>query len=343
MEAFEHGGNVWAHLGAIDFSASLNPLGMPPAARAALAAGIDACMRYPDPACTALTAAIADAWGVAAAHVLACAGATDALGRIAQVLRPRQVLLPTPAYVGYAEAFARFGTEVSSFALDEADDFALTGAFVEAVRKTEADLVLVANPNNPTGRLVAPDLIEEVLDVAAARALTVVVDECFCGLTGAAGSATLLEAHPNLVLVGALTKSHALAGLRVGHLMCADASLLNRLRAAGPPWAVSVPAQLAGVAALADKGFLAASVEAIARQRERLVQGLSRLGVRVIPSDANFVLFRTRPGLAADLAERDILIRCCANFAGLDETWYRAAVRTEQENDLLLEAIGEVL
>ena len=343
MEAFEHGGNVWAHPGALDFSASLNPLGMPQAARAALADAVDACMHYPDPACAALTSAIADFEGVSCEHVLACAGATDALTRVARVLRPRRVLVPAPAYVGYAQAFAQVGADLEHHRLRPAQGFALTDAYLEALGATEADLALIANPNNPTGRVVEAGLIERALDVAAARGMYVVVDECFCGLTGTQGSARLLEAHPNLVLVGALTKTHALAGLRVGHLMCADTSLLDRLRATGLPWAVSVPAQVAGVAALTDRDFLARSVAAIAREREHVSRALTRLGATVVPSDANFVLFCARAGLAADLLARNILIRCCANFAGLDETWYRVAVRTEQENDLLLEAIGEVL
>lgn len=337
---FEHGGNVYAHPGCVDFSASLNPLGMPRDVRVVLAQNVDAFSLYPDPFCVQLTDALASLEGVPREWIVACAGATDAFARICAVIRPQEALVCSPCYSGYEQALEQVGCTVHHHVLCEKDDFALVGLPEDVVCK---DVVFLTNPNNPTGRCIECELLVAWLEDAQKHATTVVLDECFIDLTFREGSNDLLGAYPNLVLVKALTKTFALAGLRVGYAMCSDEGFAECLRAVGQPWVVSVPAQLAGEACLCDEGYLERSRRLVQVERTRLVEALRSHGLCVVPGEANYLLFKGPVGLDKRLLAAGILIRSCANFRGLDDSWYRIAVRLPEENDLLMKALEAVL
>ncbi len=169
------------------------------------------------------------------------------------------------------------------------------------------------------------------------------VDQCFLELTGADPHRLTAElAGGGLCLIRALTKSYAMAGLRLGYLLCADPGLSAAVAALSPPWPVSIPAQAAGEAALAlCPRWPEESLPLIQGERARLQAGLEELGLWVCPSQANYLLFSGPVGLdEALLREDNILLRSCANFSGLGPGWYRAAVREPEENALLLAALA---
>ena len=342
MRRFQHGGDVYGNPGAIDFSASLNPAGMPPSARQALVDHVDAFEHYPDPLCRELTAAIARFEGVAESWVVPTAGATDAFARLCAALHPREALVCAPGYSGYEQALEQCGCAVRRHFLRAEEGFLVTERLADSLDHA-LDLVFIANPNNPTGRCVAPSVLRACLELAQGLGIVVVLDECFIDLSEGQRSNGLLEEFDNLVIVKALTKTFALAGLRVGYALSADQELVQRLGQAGQPWAVSVPAQLAGVASLTDKTYLPRSLELIRRERERLIAALTSHGLSVVPSDTNYLLFQGPVGLAERLLDQGVLIRSCDNFDGLGELWYRIAVRTERENAQLIAALEEVL
>lgn len=342
MKRFEHGGNVYAHPGCLDFSANLNPLGMPAAAREALVRGVDAFEAYPDPACTELVAALAAFEGVPPEWVVACAGATDAFARLCAALRPRAVLVCAPCYSGYEQAAEQVGARVVRHLLEREGGFVATRALADAI-VCGVDMAFLANPNNPTGRCLPRDVLASCLGRARETGTVVVLDECFVDLTRRAGSNDLLASHPGLVLVKACTKTFSLAGLRLGYALCADEGLCARLRDVGQPWAVSVPAQVAGVACLGDVDYLRRSQELVARERERLGAALAARGLNAIPGEANYLLFEGPEGLDAQLLHHRVLVRSCENYVGLDGRWFRIAVRTPEENDRLVHVLGEVL
>ena len=173
------------------------------------------------------------------------------------------------------------------------------------------------------------------------------VDECFmdfaedparCSLCG------LLEGWPELVVLKAFTKTWAMAGLRLGYALCGSEALAKALAEEGQPWPVSLPAQAAGMAALDERDYLATLRELIAGERQRMREALTALGLKVVPGEANFLLFHTEErALSEKLREKGILLRDCSSFRGLEPGWYRTAVRTEAENGELLRALQEVL
>ena len=347
MERFEHGGDIYTHPGMLDFSASLNPLGIPARAVEALREGVGSFAVYPDPQSRELAAALAAVEGVDPSQVLVCAGATDAITRVCRVLRPAQALVCAPCYLGYEQALQQVGAQVRYVFLHEEDGFEVGLSVADAI-DANVQLVFLANPNNPTGRCLSREVLLACLEQAREARALVVLDECFIDLTDQQGSNGFLDRYDNLVIIKAFTKSYALAGLRLGYALSSNGKLLERMRAAGQPWAVSVPAQLAGVACLQEEGYLERSRALVARERARLQAELKRLGFRVAPSETNYLLFYANEtgvhlSLGSALLSRGILIRSCENFVGLGGGWYRIAVRTPQENDRLIQTLREAV
>ena len=347
-----HGGDLvsarvlWAGE-VLDFSANLNPLGMPEGVRRAAAEGVEEAVHYPDPLCRALSAAIARRDGVAPGQVLCGNGAADLVFRLAFSEGPRRALVTAPTFSEYEAAVSAAGCTVVRHILDRARNFDLTGAVLDELTP-ELDLAFFCTPNNPTGRVIDRGLLEAILEKSRAAGVRLVVDECFLALSDggeAAGLAGYLEPYPNLLLLRAFTKSYAMPGLRLGYCLSADGALLDRISRCAQPWSVSAPAQAAGLAAAAEPSHPRLARALIARERSRLKRALEGLGLEVIPSAANYLLFRA-PGIT-DLRERllrrGVLIRSCADYPGLGEDDYRIAVRLQEENEQLIRAMKEAL
>lgn len=342
MGRFEHGGDIYAHEGVLDFSANINPLGMPPAAVRALRESVPEFSAYPDPACRALTDALCAAEGVAPGQLVCTAGASDLIARVCAVVRPRKALVCAPCYSGYEQALEQAGARVVRHLLREEDGFALTGS-IAADAKPGVDLVFVASPNNPTGLLVDRGVLVALLEAAHTAGARVVLDECFLDFTYGKSALDLTARFPELIVMRAFTKTYAMAGLRLGYGICADERFVGRLRAAGQPWAVSTPAQVAGVAALQDDGFLERTRRYVADERRFLGRALEEAGMRVVEGAANYLLFSSPVELYAPLLERGIMIRRCDNYQGLSGRWYRIAVRTHGENERFAQALSHAV
>ncbi len=134
-----------------------------------------------------------------------------------------------------------------------------------------------------------------------------------------------------------------MAGLRLGWCVCGNKGLLRAMRRLQPEWSVSVPAQIAGIYALKDKDYIARTRELIAEERIRMSEFFASKGIKVFPSDANFLLLKTEADLYKKLLEKHILIRKCSNFNGLERGFYRIAIRSYKENSILIDAIGNII
>ncbi len=339
-----HGGDIYAEPVELDYSANTNPLGTPPAVIAAAAAALDRADRYPDPYCRALVKAISEAEGVKPEHVLCGNGASELIFTFCAAAKAKKAAALAPTFSEYASALALFGGETVLYPLRPERDFLPDGGLLDWLRAEKPETVFLCNPNNPTGRLFPHDLIMDVITLCKQTNARLFVDECFLELArGGESLKGLLEDFPGLILLRAFTKSYGMAGLRLGYCFSADRALLARMAELTPPWDVSAPAQAAGVAALGEGAFLRRAKELIDRERPRLKAALEAMGLRVCPSDVNYLLFRGPVSLLADMRKRGIALRDCANFPGLGPGWYRIAVRREEENDRLLAALKECL
>jgi len=341
-----HGGDLYSRPVALDFSANINPFGTPEAVRQAVVDALDQLKHYPDPYCRELVAAIAEFEKLPQSYILCGSGAAELIYSYVRALGPKKALVLAPTFAEYEAALTAQGCDVEHFFLQEAEDFAVTEALLPALWRSGAELLVLCNPNNPTGRLMEPELLRRICLSCQERGISLLVDECFldlCDQGEAQSLKPLLERCPKLTLLKAFTKSYGMAGLRLGYCLSADPALLEAMGGTVQPWNVSIPAQKAGIAALGQQDFVQRARDCIRAERPKLRQGLERLGLRVLPSQVNYLLFYSEKELKAPLLEGyGILIRSCANYPGLGQGWYRIAVKRPEENRRLLAALEEV-
>ena len=348
MENLVHGGD-WAGYraqfgrDALDFSANVSPLGLPEGVAKAIAAALPTADRYPDPLCRELRAKLALHEGVPADHILCSNGAADLIFRLVWAKKPRRALVTAPTFAEYAAALETVGCTVERFILQAADDFAVSEAFLSAI-DDRVDLVFLCQPNNPTGQLTPPDFVARILQRCTACGSLLVLDECFLDfLTDPAQlTAMPLLGRGDRLILKAFTKLYGMAGVRLGYALSADTALLDAMQHTGQPWAVSSLAQAAGLAALDETAYVEQVRALIAAQRPLLASGLRALGLRVLDGRANYLLFQGPETLGETLRQRGVVLRSCANYPGLDGSWYRTAVRTAAENEQLLQTLSEV-
>lgn len=346
-----HGGDITGYAlrygrKPIDFSASLNPLGMPAAVKAAAIDAMEDACHYPDPYGRALTAALGEKLKINPKHLILGNGAADLIHRYVQALRPRKALLPVPSFAEYGRALGAVGCEVFYHFLTDEGQYGLDEGIVEEITE-EIDLIFLCQPGNPTGQLIPAALLEKILERSRRTGTQVFLDECFLSFVDGGHALSMgakLEQYPNLFILGSFTKLYAMAGLRLGYGLCADTAQLDRLALNGQPWGVSTVAQAAGLAALGQEDYVKESIDLIRAQREWLKDKLCTLGARVLGGAANYLFFFLPDGGMKDkLARLGYLIRDCANFPGLGPGYYRIAVRTAEENRGLIEAMGQAL
>ena len=205
-------------------------------------------------------------------------------------------------------------------------------------------MVFIADPNNPNGRLIDPALKNAVIAKCGECGAVLMIDECFYPLTEAGAEAGAVT--DNALHLRAFTKTFAIPGIRIGYMLSNDTKLLEKIRMHLPEWNVSRIAERTGEAAarvLESTDYLKESVRLIEQEREYLTRKLMELGVKVYHSDTNYLLIKSEPHLYEKLLGRGILIRRCANFSGLDDSYFRIAVRNHNDNEELINILGKVL
>ena len=327
----KHGGDPQAE---IDFSVNISPLGMSGTVFDACVSALRRADRYPDPYCAALRAALSVKESVPAENILAGNGAAELIYAYAASHAGERAAVLAPTFSEYANAVRAFGGEVGYVF-----DFAAAERAVCGGAKT----VFVCAPNNPDGAMPSRGEVFSLADACAASGARLFLDACFYDFVDDPEfSLTELFALPSVLVLQALTKSCALAGVRLGYLMGASEEL-QRISEKSQPWNVSSLAQAAGAAAAVDRRYFGLLRETVRTERAFLEDALRRAGYAPFPSRANFLLFEGEENLAARLKERGIAIRDCGDFAGLTpaagKRYYRIGVRTHAENEALRRAL----
>ena len=337
----------------MDFSANISPFGVPDGVRAALENLSGYVDVYPDPLCRRLRNAIADAENIPPEWILCGNGVSDLIWRIAltasreQYNRNQAALVAAPSFTEYEHALKACGKmAVKRYNLYPESNFYIKPDFISWITG-DVSLIFLCQPNNPTGIPVRMELAYKILNRCRETGARLIWDECFLPFMDNPENYTLyhtLAAEPNLIILRAFTKLYGMAGVRLGYAICSDVDYLERLRQHGPPWSVSYPAQEAGIAALKELNYISSLRAFVARERPRMYQELKAAGLsRVIPGAANFLLFQSPVILDDFLRQKNIFLRNCGNFKNLDAFWYRASIRTEEENNRLVSAIREAM
>ena len=332
-----------------DFSVNINPLGIPEGVTRRLKESLSRLMQYPDRECSELRAALAIYTGVPAEQILCGNGASELIEASVRALGARSILLTAPSFSGYRHAAEACGTEIRYHELKREEDFALTQRYLEDLAEGP-DMAILCSPGNPVGNRIDPDLLMRIAQICGQQGTWLLVDECFIGFTQDEEKTTMrrLLAVPEfsgrLLVLDAFTKRFAMPGVRLGYLMASDPEVLDEIRARQPEWSVSVPAQIAGVAALrASEEYLERSRRLVESERARLAGALSELGFTVYPGTANYIFFSAQEEIFEPLLAEGILIRRCGNYVGLKESDYRVAVLKPEANDRLLEVLCKIM
>lgn len=341
----QHGGDIFSlKQPVLDFSINLNPMGMPPCAVEAACRCLEAPPRYPDPHCRSLRQVISRRDGVKEEHILCGNGASDLIDRLVRAIKPKCALVTAPTFSEYEKFLKINSCKVDYHFTLETENFCFNPSILSRITP-ETDMVFLCDPNNPNGTLIDLSLLTAILERCRQTHTLLVLDQCFLELTCAPADRMVHELEKGgLVLLRALTKSYAMAGLRIGYCLSAQSGLLEKMAAIGQPWAVSVPAQAAAEAALSQApDWPAQCLRELEQQRGRLTAALTAAGAAVFPSDSNFLLFRWKDGTLKDsLLRQGILIRQCSDYRGLGPRYFRLAVRSAQDNSRLICALDNL-
>ena len=362
-----HGGDIYRNKVHLDYSVNLNPEPVPESVICALSRGIREAGAYPDPDEERVRGAVARADGVDAANVFAGNGASEILLAIVRAFSPASALLIEPCYSGYRYALDSLGScRIREACLREEDGFAVTEEILPAI-DGGADILFLTDPWNPTGRNIAPRLLEEILERAEQNAAAVVLDQSFYMLsdapaaqsepglesigvsaehrTGKDSLRSLIKTYKNLIVVRSYTKLFSLPGIRMGYVV-SSADNVKKIRRQLPEWNLS---STAGCAMEACAEILSGGARKIcdytmiARERAYLSAELTKMGCKVYGSDTIYILFRSDQPVYDKLLDRGILIRDCSNYRGLGRGYYRIAVRSPKENKTLIKNMREAL
>ena len=340
-----HGGDVYKYDHCLDFSANCNPLGTPQSVKQAIIDSVEDLSDYPRVGCGPLKEAIADYEYTKKEYLICGNGAADLIFSLCRAQNPKKALLLAPTFAEYAQALEAVGCEVDREILKKEDGFTLQRTILEKLQKEDLQMVFLCNPNNPTGILINPKLLREIVTICEKRNIYLVVDECFLDFVSEPEVHTLkgeLEGKQYLFLLKAFTKRYAMAGLRLGYGITSSETLMEKMEQQLQPWNVSMPAQEAGVAALKETAYVEKARELIFQEQAFLKDGLKACGYPVLDSQANYVFFEGEPDLYEKLLEEGVMIRDCSNYPGLWKGCYRIAVKLHNENEQLLRKIRKV-
>ena len=338
-----HGGDIYRNQIRLDFSVNTNPLGMPDSVREALHQAVEEAEHYPDIHAKELTKAVAERLRISEKRLVFGNGASELFHAVLHAVKPSKILIPVPSFLGYEEAAKAMDCEVIFYEMKKEEKFSLTERILDTLDES-ISLVFLANPNNPVGNLVEPELIFKIAEKCRQCDITLVLDECFMELTGKEMTHSFfyqLDEFPNVVVVRAFTKLYAIPGVRLGYLIC-EQTLAEKIRLQLPEWNLSVFAQRAGVAAIKEQEYVARAVVCIQTQRLFLREELKAAGCNVFDSDADYLLFYSEKKLYELFLQRGILIRDCSNFRGLQRGYYRIAVKSEEQNRIFADVLRDI-
>ncbi len=350
-----HGGNIreisWKsgipEENLVDFSANINPIGPPSWLKETLLEELPHLTHYPDRCVTALIKAISESYGLPAQKIVAGNGTTELFFTLPRAAKYRRLIVPVPSYGDYSYANRIAGIDVVEHYLLEENGFLPNFHAIEKdIMKSGPETALIlALPNNPTGLLFDREqflrLVRSYPDVLFC------VDEAFADFLPP-GLSLLSENAENLLIFRSFTKFFAIPGLRLGWLSC-SAPLAGNIRRKLPTWSVNALAEAVGIKACRDREYAQRTIGYVENAREELLDALKEVeGLYVYPGEANFLFARigeregrqrTATGLHRHLLKKGIIIRLCKSYPGLDDRFFRIAVRTSDENKRLVDGM----
>ena len=344
-----HGGDIYRNSIHFDFSVNINPLGVPSEVQWVLTEAALHSNKYPDIYHEKLIKNTAEVFDVLEDDIVYGNGASEIIMAICHLISPKTAMLVAPCFLGYEKCIkgASPSCDITYHYLKEEDGFILKEDIIEDLLTKRPKLLFLTNPNNPNGLLADKMLLKDIIKTCEKSGTMIVIDECFLALTGHQKDLSIISSirdYKSVIVLRAFTKSFAIPGVRLGYAICSKKDIADGIKRHLPEWNLSIFAQMAGAECLKHLDFVNEAVSLINTERNYMINTLKELGLKVYPSDVNFILFKSKDfNLKEKLIEFGILIRDCSDFEGLDKGYYRVAVKSHKENEGLISALESVL
>jgi len=328
----------------IDFSSNVNPIGFPRLITNNLKKDLPLFSVYPDPDSTKLRNYLEKYTGISKDQIIVGNGATEIIYNFSGAfLKGCKVLIPIPTFGEYESAAKLHGASINFLKTMNLNNE--ISKLLEILPKN--DCVFICNPNNPTGSLIKRKDMLKIVEAAYKRSVLLFVDECFIEFVSNIRESIVphLREFDNIFVLRSLTKSFGLAGLRIGYGL-GSLQMIKVLQKTKLPWNVSGFAQSVAIKALSDKRHLVKTRKIISKERKFLKESISKInGFYCYDSDVNFLLIKSTKNskyIQKKLLEKNILIRDCSTFRGLNNNFIRVAVRTHKENLKLIKELKKL-
>ncbi|MEA1924152.1 MAG: threonine-phosphate decarboxylase CobD [Pseudomonadota bacterium] len=331
----------------IDFSANINPLGLPPGVDKAMRESLKTLANYPEIGAESLRRCVAKRHNLQTDNVVVGNGSSALIYLLARVLKPQKALIWAPTFTEYERALSQVQCQVSNLNIWDPNKQSSLDEIIKSSIAMQPDLVFICNPNNPTGALWSIMELEKIVSAYQKVGIICVLDEAFIDFVGIESSfADHVNDYDNLIVLRSLTKIYALAGLRCGYLLSGRS--INRLLSRFlEPWSINSLALKAAIAALEnDQEFIKQTISFVGEQRDYLYRELLEISfLRPFPSHANYILAKLENGIDGEKVRRylfsqeKILIRLCGDYVGLGQNYLRFAVKGGEDNRRLIKTL----
>ena len=363
-----HGGNIYKIFREknidkiLDYSSNINPYGLPENLKKEIFEKLFVLERYPDPDYIELREKIAEKNNLNIENIIVGNGATEIIFLFMKILSPKKVLIVSPTFGEYeraikASTLANDNLEINYFELKEAENFVLNIKNLETELENNYDLLILCNPNNPTGQFLKLKKLEEILKICEQKNTKLFVDEAFVEFVEDWENESIInskENKENLFVIRAFTKFFAIPGLRLGYGICFNKNLLKKMLEKKEPWSVKNIADLAGQTVLDDENYIQKTKEWIKDQKKYMYENLNKIkGLRAYKTEVNFILLKIEDNLLEKgldvknlrkkMLEKGILIRDASNFIYLDKHYFRLAIKDKLNNKKVIESLSSIL
>ena len=363
-----HGGNIYKIFREknidkiLDYSSNINPYGLPENLKKEIFEKVFVLERYPDPDYIELREKIAEKNNLNIENIIVGNGATEIIFLFMKILSPKKVLIVSPTFGEYeraikASTLANDSLEINYFELKETENFVLNVKNLETELENNYDLLILCNPNNPTGQFLKLKKLEEILKICEQKNTKLFVDEAFVEFVEDWENESIInskENKENLFVIRAFTKFFAIPGLRLGYGICFNKNLLKKMLEKKEPWSVNNIADLAGQTVLDDENYIQKTKEWIKDQKKYMYENLNKIeGLRAYKTEVNFILLKIEDNLLEKgldvknlrkkMLEKGILIRDASNFIYLNKHYFRLAIKDKLNNEKVIETLTSIL
>lgn len=325
----------------IDFSASINPYGIDPNLKDILKESIDILVHYPNQDYSEVKALISRKHDVSEESIYLGNGANSIIFRLFSIFdKELNICIPTPSFETYRLAAESVSANIVYYDMNR---FKITNEIFD-ILSDNIDVLVLTNPNNPTGYLIEEELLQRLLEYCKAENIFVLLDECFLEFVEDGekySQISNLSKYTNLAILRSLTKLYAFPGLRFGYLLTENKKIIENLNKLTPSWDINTLALEAAKFSLTQN--MSQVVLKIQKEKSILLKNLKSVGIEVFDSKANFLLCRYKKNLSNALLNQGVIVRDCSDYRGMDDTYFRVAVRTNSDNMILFENIKELI